>query len=387
MPSSTLRIAFVALAVVGSPTPLLAQAPPPTQAPSPTQAPPLMPPPSMVGPHKAEPAHPKPTAPPAPAGPVSLTPRTWRYSTYSFEGRVETGVADITVEVPPAYQESFAFWTNRMKGSTRTELIQYLTTTREPDKDGMLPFRRQVARFLIDMNDRGEVKAAGGEFTKDVQSLAWEGTFDPRGKVTGLKRVAGPEDMSSVERLSFPLLDVLFPGLDKVQTLKPGDTFTEDVQMPLPSRLSIAGLDKTAVRLTRRYTLRQVQGPEATFDVAVLYAVDPDTPPTAPRTTCAITGGGKGEAVFNLADGIFVRADQGTRLVIDVEAPLRHLPSQPQDVDPGTGKSHIELYLNLSGKQTVAQLFEEPKDAGSPVAPAPPGAPPTPEPAKQGGGG
>ena len=53
----------------------------------------------------------------------------------------------------------------------------------------------------------------------------------------------------------------------------------------------------------------------------------------------------------------------------------------PPNADPGTGKSHMEIYLNLSGKQTVAQLFEgEPKDAGSPSAP------PTPAPAPQGGG-
>jgi hypothetical protein len=368
------RIALRALAVLGALAPLAAQGPPP----------PIMPPPSMVGPQKAEPPHPQPAAPAAPAapsGPVRLTPRAWRYSTYSFEGRVETGVTDVTVKVPPAYEQSFAFWTNRMKGSSRTELIQYLTTTREPDKDGLTPFRRQVARYSIDMNDHGEVKAASSEFIKGVMSLAWEGAFDPHGKATGVKRVAGPEDMSPVERLAFPLVDVIFPELDGERTLKPGDTFTEDVQMPMPSRLSIAGLDKMAVRLTRRYTLQRVQGQEAFFDVAVLYAADPNTPPTAERTTCVITGGGRGDAVFDLADGVFVSASQATKLVIDIDAPLRRLPDQPADADPGTGKSHMEIFLNLSGKQKVAQLFEaEPKDAGSP------GAPPSPEPAPQGGG-
>jgi hypothetical protein len=141
--------------------------------------------------------------------------------------------------------------------------------------------------------------------------------------------------------------------------------------VPLPSKLSIAGLESTAAHLTRRYTLREVRGQEAIFDVAVIYAVDPTTPPTAPRTTCVITGGGEGEAVFDLTEGIFVHATQPTQLVIDVEAPLRHLPDQPADADPGTAKTHMVIGLSLSGKQKVARLFDVAPPAGSEPAPQP----------------
>jgi hypothetical protein len=188
--------------------------------------------------------------------------------------------------------------------------------------------------------------------------------------------------MSSIDRLAFPVLDLLFPTLDEEREMKPGDAFTQEVQMRLPSPLTIAGLDKTAVRLTRRYTLREVQGQEATFDVAVIYAVDPATPPTAPRTTCVITGGGTGKATFDLGQGVFVRAEQQTHLVIDVEAPLRRLPDQAPDVDPGTGKSHLTIFLNVSGKQKVAQLFESPPQADAPSGPEA-----SPQPAPQGGAG
>jgi hypothetical protein len=328
-----------------------------------------MPPPSMIGPHTGKPTTTQRPKPPAAPTTVRITPKVWKDATYSFEGRVETGVGNVTFEAPPAYQEGFGFWTNRMKGSSRTELIQHLTTTREPAADGLLPFRRQVSRYLIDMNDRGQAKAAGGPFMKDVLSLAWEGAFDAHGNVAGMKRIAGPENTEAIERLAFALLDQLFPRLDGGREMKTGESFTQELTMPLPSKLSIAGLETTAARLTRRYTLREVRGQEAIFDVAVIYAVDPNTPPTAPRTTCVITGGGEGEAVFDLAEGVFVRAKQPTQLVIDVEAPLRRLPDQPADLDPGTAKMHMEIGLSLSGKQKVARLFDTAPPDGSQPAP------------------
>src|SRR5262245_59271680 len=148
--------------------------------------------------------------------------------------------------------------------------------------------------------------------------------------------------------------------------------------MPMPSRLAISGLDKMSLRMTRRYTLRELHGRQALFDVEVMYAADPATPPTAPRTTCVITGGGKGDALFDLQDGAFVEAQQPTHMVIDVEAPLRRLPDQPEGTDPGLGKTHMEITVGLSGKQTVTHLGDEPsaESAGDTApAPAPPSAP------------
>jgi hypothetical protein len=254
-----------------------------------------------------------------------------------------------------------------MKGSSRTELIQHLTTTREQAADGLLPFRRQVSRYNMEMNDHGQMKTAGGPFMKDVPTLAWEGSFDAHGNVTGMKRIAGPEDTAALDRLAFPLLDHLFPRLDGARDITTGESFAQEMTMPLPSKLSITGLESTAAHLTRRYTLREVRGQQAVFAVALLYAVDPTTPPTAPRTTCVITGGGEGEAVFDLTEGIFVSASQKTQLVIDVEAPLRHLPDQPPDADPGTAKTHMVINLSLSGTQKMARLFDD----APPPEPAP----------------
>jgi len=361
-PPAALAALLAVLLAAASQAPIAAQE---------TPNPPVMPPQSMTGPHKAQPATTQRPKPPAPPVTVKIVPKVWKGATYSFEGRLETGVHDVTFEAPPAYQESFGFWTNRMKGASRTELIQHLTTTREPAPDGLLPFRRQVSRYLIDMNDHGQAKAAGGPFMKDVLSLAWEGAFDAYGNITGMKRIAGPENTEAVDRLAFPLLDHLFPRLDGAREMKTGESFTQEMTMPLPSKLTIAGLESTAAHLTRRYTLREVRGQEAIFDVVATYAVDPATPPTAPRTTCVITGGGEGEAVFDLAEGVFVRGRQPTQLVIDVEAPLRRLPDQPADVDPGTAKSHMEIALSLSGKQKVARLFDAVPPAGSQPAPQP----------------
>jgi hypothetical protein len=84
-----------------------------------------------------------------------------------------------------------------------------------------------------------------------------------------------------------------------------------------------------------------------------------------------LKGTGKGEVIFNLEDGAFTSGRIPASITIDIEAPLRHLPGQPEGQDPGTAKNHIEMMLTLSGKITVARLFP---DRSTPMA-APPAAP------------
>jgi hypothetical protein len=320
----------------------------------------------MVGPGATKPEPSKnPAAPqkkPAPAAPspaaaITLTPRAWARSSYSFEGRLESTVQDVTSETPPAYQENFAFWGNRMKGTERTELIQDITSTREAEENGNIPFHRQVARYMVDLAEHGQVKTMGPLLNRDVQSLAWDGRLDPRGLVIEKKRVAGPEDMTEVDRLAFPLLDQVLPVLDEAKTLKPGEALTFTSTMPLPSRMTVNGLEDVASRLTRVLTLKEIRGRQAVFTDKATYVIDPATPPKLPRTTCVIGGGGDGEAIFDLDTGMFVSARIQTKMTIDIEAPLRPLPGQPEGVDPGTGKTHLVLSLVLFGKQTVAQMF------------------------------
>jgi hypothetical protein len=71
-------------------------------------------------------------------------------------------------------------------------------------------------------------------------------------------------------------------------------------------------------------------------------------------------------------------------MTIDIEAPLRVLPGQPEGVDPGTAKTHLPIGLTLSGKRTVARLFDDPPLAASAAKPEAPGAAPA---AKPEGGG
>jgi hypothetical protein len=72
-----------------------------------------------------------------------------------------------------------------------------------------------------------------------------------------------------------------------------------------------------------------------------------------------LKGSGKGEVVFNLDDGFFTSGRIPASITIDIEAPLRRLPGQPEDQDPGTAKNHIQMLLTLSGKVTVARLFPD----------------------------
>jgi hypothetical protein len=332
---------------------------------------PVLPPPGMVGPApsapKNDPAK-KPAAPqkkaataaPAPgtaAAAITLTPRAWPRSSYNFEGRLESTVQDVTFETPPAYQENFAFWGNRMKGAQRTELIQIVTSTHDPDEKGNVPYHRQVARFMVDLSEHGQTRTMPSTLNRDVQSLAWDGQLDPRGLVIEKKRVAGPDDMTEVDRLAFPLLDQVLPVLDGPKTLKPGETLTFTMTMPLPSRMTINGLEDVAARMTRVLTLKEIRGREAIFADQATYVIDPATPPKVPRTTCVIGGGGGGDATFDLDAGFFVVSRLQTKMTLDIEAPLRPLPGQPEGSDPGTGKSHLVLSLVLFGKQTAAQMY------------------------------
>jgi hypothetical protein len=299
------------------------------------------------------------TVPGAAAAPVHVQPKAWQMSTYSLDGRLESGIGTVTFEAPPDYQKSFAFWTDRMKGSNRIEMIQILTTTREAEADAHLPFHRQVSRYDLEMNERGGTMEAGSPVTNAVLALAWEGKLDAWGNVTDIKESAAPQDRSEVDQLSFPILNSLFPRLEGPRDMRPGETFTEIAQMPMPSRLAIRGLENLAIRMTRVFTLREVRGAEAVFDVAVTDEIDPATAPTEPHTTCVLKGSGKGEAVFNLDDGFFTSGRIPASITIDIEAPLRRLPGQPEDQDPGTAKNHIQMLLTLSGKVTVARLFPD----------------------------
>lgn len=305
------------------------------------------------------------TPPAAAAPPVHLDPKAWQLSTYSFEGRLESAIGAVTFDAPADYQKSFAFWTDRMKGTDRIEMIQVLTTTREAEGDGHLPFHRQVARYGLEMSQRGGTTEAGPDLIKAVQSMAWEGKVDARGNMVEIKEVAGPESRTEVESLSFPILDSLSPRLEGTRDLRPGESFTEVARIPMPSRLAIKGLENLAIRMTRVFTLREIRGREAVFDVTVTDEIDPATSPTEPRTACTLKGSGKGEAVFNLDDGIFTSGTMPAAITIDIEAPLRRLPDQPEGQDPGTAKNHIEMRLSLSGKTTLARLFP---DRSTPVA-------------------
>lgn len=349
--------------------------PVPVPGAKPVPAPPSKP---AQAPKQAKPA-PGSKQPPAPAAaPIALIPKCWDRSIYNLDGRVATSVSDVSFEAPPAYKESFAFWTNRMKGGQRTELIQLLTTTREPAEDGTLPFHRQVSRFQVDIMEQGQIKEPAGPLSRSVSDLRWEGSLDRECNLRDIALLGEPVNQTEIDQLSFGLLDRLSPRLGKRRDMQPGDSYTETLAFPLPQRLSIKGLDAIGVVMSRTLTLREVRADEAIFEIVVTYKDDPATPPAAPRTTCTVGGGGTGEAIFDRNDGLFVRAQMESRMTIDLEAPLRRLPDQAEDVDPGTAKSHITLALNISGTQVVTRLFTELEEApgaeaGTKPEPASPG--------------
>jgi hypothetical protein len=345
-----------------------AQDAPPPEKPKPAPRPsPVMAPPSMVGPAAANAPRPAPQHPIT--WPLKLEPHAWPRSSYNFEGRVETEIGTTSFKAPPDYQQSFDFWIGKLRDTNRQELIQQVLSTAEAEAGGAIPFHRSISRYSLEINDQGKLKTPFGDVPAAVKKLAWEGKLDPNGRITEMHRVAAPEDASTIDRLAFPLLDHALPVLDGAHTLKSGETITLEETLPLPSRLTIAGLEEAAVRMTRVLTPKETIGDQVTFGVKTIYATDPSTPPKAERTTCAIAGGGDGEAVFNKSDGLFVSSSMTSKLVIDIEAPVRVLPGQAPGTDPGTASVHLEMSLKMSAKQDVARLFfparaDEPAPSG-----------------------
>ena len=319
------------------------------------QDPPLMPPPAQP---PARPPAPK----PLPAGlTLKLVPKARKLSTYLFDGSVTTVTRDVSYDGPPAYRENFDFWIGRMKGAEKRELIQFSINTKDALQDGTVPFRRDVARFQIDLVQGGQTREPVGPLVRDVKGLSWEGFLDPLGNVKEMHRVAG-EETPEMAHLSFPILEKAFPRLDGPLEIKAGEGFTDVNTSPLPSRLPINGLEETQMQITRRYVLKDLGGDRAVFEVRTSYAVDPATPPRTPRTACTIGGGGTGEAVFDVKRGVFLSTRLPTKMTIDIEAPLRPLPDVAGAENPGVGKTRIDLDVTLFVTQTVRRVWGEDAD-------------------------
>ena len=311
-----------------------------------------------ASPTPALPGAPK-TAPPAPAAKsIRFAPQARTMSTYKLNARFEITTRDVNFEAPPAYIDGFNFWAGRMKGQKRSEVYQILTLTQDPGPDGMLPFRRSVPRFNVEFERQGQVFAASGSIERDITSLIWEGTLDPLGNQKEKRKVGGREnpDMSF---LGIDEIDRVFPVVEGARDLKIGEGFKEERIMPLPTRLSIAGLEELTIKVTRDYTLKSIEGGLATFDVKLTYSADPAFKPATEHTTCAISGGGAGEATFDVPRGVFIWSRVPSSLRIDIEAPLRPLPEHPETEVAAQGKSHIDLDITLFGQQTVVRTWGE----------------------------
>jgi hypothetical protein len=302
---------------------------------------------------KGAPAAPTPT--PA-ATSIRFAPQARKMSTYTLSARYEITTSDVTFEAPPAYIDGFNFWAGRMKGQRRSEVYQMQTMTQETGASGMMPFRRTVPRFNLEFEKQGQVYASAGSVERDVVTLVWEGTLDAFGNLKDKRKVAG-KDNADMALLAIDEIDRVFPVVEGARDLKIGEGFKEERIMPLPTKLSIAGLDALTLKITREFTLKSIEGGLATFDVKVTYGADPAFKPTAEHTTCAISGGGTGGATFEIPRGVFLWLKVPSSLHIDIEAPLRPLPGHPETEVASEGKSHIELAISLFGQQTVVRSW------------------------------
>jgi hypothetical protein len=316
--------------------------------------------PVMPPPVPARPPAPPPK-PPLEAQTLKMVPKARKLSTYSFEGRVETLTSDVTVDAPPAYRDNFAVWSARMRGLAKIELVQFLVSTQDAAEDGTVPFRRQVPRFMVELNQQGHPMEPYGTLVQDVQSLIWEGSLDPHGNIKEIHRVAG-DVTDDMKDLSFPMLEKIFPRLDGPREIKVGEGFTDVTKLPLPARLTVHGLEDIGMVMTRKYTLKENINGRAVFEVATSLASDPEKPPSEPQVTCVIGGGGTGDAIFDVRKGIFLRSRFPLRLTIEFEAPLSPIPGRPETASPGLGKTHITMGMTFGGEQVLRRIWGEDTD-------------------------
>src|SRR3989441_8756497 len=139
----------------------------------------------------------------------------------------------------------------------------------------------------------------------------------------------------------------LFPEADGPRDLKIGESFKEERVVRLPTKLGIAGLEKLTIKWTREYTLKSIGDGVARFEVKTTYATDPAFKADTDKTTCQISGGGSGGALFEIRRGGFVRSREPASMHIGLEAPLRPLPNQPEAHAGTPGQSHTHLDLLL----------------------------------------
>jgi hypothetical protein len=313
----------------------------------------------LPAPHPA--AKPADAKAPALESVLRYLPKVRVMTTYSLGARFEIGTKDVTFEAPEAYKQGFDFWSGRMKGQTRSEVYEMTTMTQDANDSGLVPFRRTIPKFDLEIHRQGEILASPPETGKSVATLVFEGTFDHYGNVKEFRKTTGSDD-AEIETLAIPEISRLFPETDGPHDYKIGEGFKEERVVRLPTKLGIAGLENITYKVTREYTLKSIQGGLATFDVKVTYADDPAFKPGAEKTSLHITGGGSGTAVFEIDRGVFQQSRLPSSMRIDIEAPLRPLPNHPETEQGATGKSHIDLDLLVSGQQTVRRLWGDDAD-------------------------
>lgn len=306
-----------------------------------------------------------PVPPPSPARSaaapsVRLEPRAQAASSYTLDAHFDVLTQDVTFEAPPAYKESFEFWSARMKGNRRVELYQFVTMTEDAAADKTVHFRRILSRFQVDLERNGEELAPMTMATKDMTSLSWEGTLDRFGNARDIRR-NGPQETGDMAELATPYVMEIFPVIDAPHDLKIGDTLHTSVVVPLPSPLHVDGLQGTRALLTRDLTLKQVSGDLAKFEVKTTYSNAPAAEGKAAGggATCAISGGGTGDADFNLKRGVFLATQQPGTMKLEITAPLRPLPEHPETEHSGLGTTRIDLRITISGSLVVHRIVGE----------------------------
>ncbi|HET8947510.1 MAG TPA: hypothetical protein VFQ07_11050 [Candidatus Polarisedimenticolia bacterium] len=201
--------------------------------------------------------------------------------------------------------------------------------TKTRNADGSLPFEYKIVEAKGTLTQGGQ--------TRPIPSLEQAAAKPPsQGHVSadGRQAILDASDTATEgipKRVRERVADSLPVLPDK--ELRPGETFETKTTMTLPGP---SGKGERQVQAVWLYTLKTVTRKEATFDVK-------QTLPEGAAMTVGqgqkmeMAGGGKGSAVFDLANGAFRSIQVDLDLTMTVDVPLPAGLTMSPDASPGTG--------------------------------------------------
>ncbi len=175
-------------------------------------------------------------------------------------------------------------------------------------------------------------------------TILMSGRITPQGKMFEMRA----REIGEVPSAMLDQLSRLMPQIPDT-TLRVGESFEIPMSMPIPLEGMSGGMEGRAI-----YTLREVLGNEARFDVQQSFAMGMEGggPPEVQGMSLKVEGGGAGSAVFHVTEAIFTRLQIDMNLTANVEGGSPSMASAGEAGAPAPAPA-FKVKVTASGPVTV----------------------------------